>query len=94
MYSTRRPISESGNGRSLRARIEWRDLREVPVAREIQDIVMNADRAIEDLAAARIMDVRADRRSQSWRATSELRYAGCPPATNRDLRLRLARRAR
>ena len=67
-YSISRPIRSSGSGSFLRARIERTDLQEVPVARQVHHVVIELDVGLEDLAGARIVDVRTrgilDRRRQ------------------------------
>ena len=60
-YSISRPIRSSGSGSVLRARIERADLHEVPVARQVHDVVVELDVRLEDLAGARIVHVRARR---------------------------------
>ena len=66
------------------ARIERRGLREVPGAREVLHVVVELDVRVEDLARARIVDVRAATRSPSWTAASGPRSSGRLPATSRD----------
>ena len=46
-----------GERQMLRARIEWRDLSEIPVAREVENVVMNANGAVQDLATSRVVHV-------------------------------------
>ena len=48
-----------GQRQRLRARVERTDLHEVPVAGQVHDVVVELDVRLENLAAARIVDVRA-----------------------------------
>ena len=49
-----------GQRQRLRARIERADLDEVPVARQVHDVVVELDVRLENLAGARIVDVRPE----------------------------------
>jgi hypothetical protein len=50
-----------GERQRLGARIERADLDEVPVAREVHDVVVELDVGLENLTAAWIVDVRSRR---------------------------------
>ena len=74
-----------GQRQLLGARVERADLDEVPVAGQVHDVVIELDVRLENLAGARVVDVRArgvlDRRGQPADRPSSARLPGSSPGS-------------